>query len=129
LQGLALNEGAAITQSPCMSPKCTAKLTEKDFEELALPSTLQRYETNANNKINFKKFFSVPFSSPHSSTTLYSFLISKEYDRYTYFLLKEYSEKELHSVFCPNPSCGNAVVYSGAGRPTDVVECHCGTRF
>eukprot|EP00026_Physarum_polycephalum_P004933 Phypoly_transcript_04959.p1 GENE.Phypoly_transcript_04959~~Phypoly_transcript_04959.p1 ORF type:complete len:625 (-),score=55.40 Phypoly_transcript_04959:55-1929(-) len=90
LQGLALTEGAAVTQTSCMYPKCTAKLTEKDFEELALPSTLQRY---------------------------------------MYFLLKEYSEKELHSVFCPNPACGNAVVYSGTGRPTDVVECHCGTRF
>jgi len=90
LQGYALNEGAAITQTSCMFPKCTAKLTEKDFEELALPSTLQKY---------------------------------------MYFLLKEYSERELHSVFCPNPACGNAVVYSGSGRPTDVVECHCGTRF
>ena len=43
IQGLALTEGVGITQTPCMFPKCTAKLTEKDFEELALPSSLQRY--------------------------------------------------------------------------------------
>jgi len=90
LQGLAITEGSLITQSSCMAPQCNAKLTEQDFEAVALPSTLQRY---------------------------------------LYFLLKEYSEKELHAVICPNPACGNAVVYSGAGRPTDVVECHCGTRF
>lgn len=90
LQELALTSGSEITRTSCMFPKCRAKLNEKDFEELALPSSLQKY---------------------------------------MYFLLKEYSEKELHSVFCPNPACGNAVVYSGVGRPTDVVECHCGTRF
>lgn len=90
LQELAHGAGSDIIRTSCMYPKCKTRLTEIDFEELALPSTLQRY---------------------------------------MYFLLKEYSEKELHSVFCPNPICGNAVVYSGVGRPTDVVECHCGTRF
>jgi ariadne-1 len=43
LQGIALNEGSGITQTSCISPKCTAKLNERDFEELALPSTLQKY--------------------------------------------------------------------------------------
>lgn len=90
LQEMAVNSGQEITRTSCMYPHCRTKLTEKDFEELALPSSLHRY---------------------------------------LYFLLKEYSEKELHSVFCPNPACGNAVVYSGVGRPTDVVECHCGMRF
>jgi len=82
--------GPEITRTSCIYPQCRAKLTEKDFEEVALPSSLSRY---------------------------------------MYFLLKEYSEKELHSVFCPNSSCGNAVVFSGVGKPRDVVECHCGTRF
>lgn len=86
----AIASGSEIVRTSCMFPRCRTKLSERDFEELSLPSTLQRY---------------------------------------TYFLLKEFAEKELHSIFCPNPSCGNAVVYSGVGRPTDVVECHCGTRF
>lgn len=90
LQEVAITSGSDIIRISCMFPQCKAKLNEKDFEHLALPSYLQKY---------------------------------------MYFLLKEFSEKELHSVFCPNPACGNAVVYSGVGRPTDVVECHCGTRF
>jgi ariadne-1 len=50
-------------------------------------------------------------------------------DRYRYFLLKHFAEANPNIVHCPNPSCGNAVLYQGDGCPTDVVECHCGTRF
>lgn len=54
---------------------------------------------------------------------------TEDYNRYHYFFLKRFAESDPHIVYCPNPSCGNAVLYQGDGHPTDVVECHCGTRF
>jgi len=52
-----------------------------------------------------------------------------DYVRHCYFLLKHFAESDRHILYCPNPGCGNAVLYQGDDRPTDVVECHCGTRF
>jgi ariadne-1 len=52
-----------------------------------------------------------------------------DYKRFTYFFLKHYTESDSHMVICPNPACGNAAKYHGVGKPSDVVECHCGTRF
>lgn len=49
--------------------------------------------------------------------------------RYSYFFLKHFTESDPHMVICPNPACGNAAKYHGVGKPSDVVECHCGTRF
>lgn len=54
---------------------------------------------------------------------------TSDFKRYRYFLLKHFAESDPHIRYCPNPTCGNAVLYQGDGRPTDVVECHCGTRF
>ncbi|KYQ89876.1 hypothetical protein DLAC_09851 [Tieghemostelium lacteum] len=53
----------------------------------------------------------------------------RDYSRYWYFLSKNYVGNEKHLEFCPNPNCGNAVKYQGVGKPSDVVECHCGQRF
>lgn len=52
-----------------------------------------------------------------------------DHKRYSYFFLKHFIESDPHMVICPNPTCGNAAKYHGVGRPSDVVECHCGTRF
>lgn len=43
IQEIATTAGSDITRLSCMFPKCRAKLNENDFEELALPSSLQRY--------------------------------------------------------------------------------------
>ncbi|KAM9945453.1 hypothetical protein ACTFIT_003709 [Dictyostelium discoideum] len=53
----------------------------------------------------------------------------RDYSRYWYFICKDFVGNNKNLEFCPNPSCGNAIRYSGVGRPNDVVECHCGTRF
>lgn len=53
----------------------------------------------------------------------------RDYHRYWYFITKDYVKCDKHLEFCPNPTCGNAIKYQGIGRPNDVVECHCGTRF
>ncbi|EGC37299.1 hypothetical protein DICPUDRAFT_94109 [Dictyostelium purpureum] len=53
----------------------------------------------------------------------------RDYNRYWYFVTKDFVSNDKHLEFCPNPTCGNAIKFSGVGRPSDVVECHCGTRF
>jgi len=52
-----------------------------------------------------------------------------DFRRYCYFSQKNFAESNPHVALCPNPTCGNAVQYQGTGWPSDVVECHCGTRF
>eukprot|EP00727_Mastigamoeba_balamuthi_P007062 m51a1_g2977 hypothetical protein (557) ;mRNA; r:712891-715092 len=52
-----------------------------------------------------------------------------DFERYWYFLVKDFVERNGKYVFCTNPSCGRAIHYRGAGRPPDIVECQCGQRF
>eukprot|EP01125_Pyxidicula_operculata_P006185 TRINITY_DN2153_c0_g1_i9.p1 TRINITY_DN2153_c0_g1~~TRINITY_DN2153_c0_g1_i9.p1 ORF type:complete len:363 (-),score=100.34 TRINITY_DN2153_c0_g1_i9:2-1090(-) len=51
------------------------------------------------------------------------------YERFNYFFIKSYIDTNKNLTYCPNPNCGNAVKFSGSGKPNDVVECTCGKRF
>lgn len=52
-------------------------------------------------------------------------------ERFLYFWRKSFVDENASYSYCSSPLCGNAVRYQsyGGGRPTDVVECTCGTRF
>eukprot|EP01091_Cochliopodium_minus_P019664 TRINITY_DN8345_c0_g1_i1.p1 TRINITY_DN8345_c0_g1~~TRINITY_DN8345_c0_g1_i1.p1 ORF type:complete len:668 (+),score=214.72 TRINITY_DN8345_c0_g1_i1:353-2356(+) len=53
----------------------------------------------------------------------------KDFERFKYFYVKSFVETKKNLSYCPNPSCGNVVQFSGFGKPSDVVECLCGLRF
>lgn len=96
--------GPEIVNVHCMYPHCKAKLNYKNIEKLADPYDCKRY------------------NCVHQNILIHFF-------RYSYFFLKHFSESDPRIMFCPNPICGNAAQYHGTGKPSDVVECHCGTRF
>jgi len=54
---------------------------------------------------------------------------SVTFEKFNYFWVKSFIDTNVQFSYCPNPGCGNAVKYSGYGRPADVVECTCGYRF
>uniref|UniRef100_A0A6B2L2M4 RBR-type E3 ubiquitin transferase n=1 Tax=Arcella intermedia TaxID=1963864 RepID=A0A6B2L2M4_9EUKA len=60
----------------------------------------------------------------------YKKLASEEInEKFRYFFTKSYIDTNKQYTFCPNSKCGNAIRYSGYGKPTEVVECSCGNRF
>ena len=51
------------------------------------------------------------------------------FDRYWYFLMKDFVERNKQYVFCINPQCGRAIHCKDVVLNAAVVECECGTRF
>lgn len=67
-----------------------------------------------------------PCKVPH---TTWKIAEPKDYERYLYFLTKDFAEKSGQYVFCSNESCGKVIQFFGGYKSADVVECLCGQRF
>jgi len=51
------------------------------------------------------------------------------FDRFWYFFMKDFVERNKQYVFCINPKCGRAIHCKEVVMNAPVVECECGARF